>query len=120
MRKETVNYENANGQTVTETRGYLPCTIVSVASTQRTNSNDTVYRLAQVQYKLPNGQVNTCGSMLYENSLVAHPDAFKAGVDAEIEIQLDGEYKGRTKLQLPSLEAFDVDAFASVEIQEAV
>lgn len=113
-RKET---QEVNGAMV----NYLiiPAVIKSVRSDIKTNSNGTQYQVASVEITYPDGSKKTTASILYTTSLEMFPDAFAPKSDIELRVQLDGEFKGASQVQLPRMERIDVDLFLE-EVQDEV
>jgi hypothetical protein len=96
--------------------------IVSIAATDRLNKkisvkhpNGTPYRIATAEVTYPSGKQEVIGSSIFSESLRANPDAFMLGATVQMAVQMDGEYAGFSKLELPTLAKFDVSIFAGME-----
>ena len=114
MRIEEKTYETSSGDFVTTNVVIVPAKMKAVSNKTRFNSNDTEWRLCTVELEHPNGSVETKPAQLFENSYELYPDSFMQGEEVELVIQTEGEGRGFAKIQLPSLERIDVDAFLEV------
>jgi hypothetical protein len=112
MRIEEQTYESSTGDLQTIRLVVIPATMKSVSEETRMNANGTEWRLCTIEIQNPNGQLQTKQAQLFERSYQKFPESFDKGEQVELAIQMDGEGKGFAKIQLPSLERIDVDAFA--------
>jgi len=111
MRIEEQTYETSTGDLQTVRLVVIPATMKSVSQETRVNTNGTKWRLCTIEIQNPNGQLQTKQAQLFERSYQKFPDSFASGEQVELSVQIDGEGKGFAKIQLPSLERIDVDAF---------
>ena len=111
MRIEEKTYETSTGDLQTVRLVVISATMKSVSEETRMNANGTEWRLCTIEIQNPNGQLQTKQAQLFERSYQKFPESFGKGEQIELSIQIDGEGKGFAKIQLPSLERIDVDAF---------
>lgn len=111
MRIEEKTYETSTGDLQTVRLVVIPATMKSVSEETRMNVNGTKWRLCTVEIQNPDGRLQTKQAQLFERSYLRFPDSFDRGEQVELSIQIEGEGKGFAKIQLPSLERIDVDAF---------
>ncbi len=90
--------------------------IKSISGSDRFNSKNTPWRIATAEIKYPNGTTAVVGASLFTAYLEANPEAFKVGNSVELAIQLDGEYAGNAKMQLPQLNKADVALLLADEV----
>lgn len=86
-------------------------TLKKVGTDFRENSKGTKYTFSEVEVIHPNGNKQTIDATTYENSLAKNLEAFQEGKTVGIVVQLDGDYKGRTKLQLAGAREFDLSSY---------
>lgn len=72
--------------------------LTSVGAKDQKNVKDTPYRTVRGNITYPNGTTALIGSTLYTAMMDTNPDDFVVGKDVTINIQLDGEYAGRSKV----------------------
>jgi hypothetical protein len=111
MRIEEKTYETSTGEQETIRLVVIPAKMKSVSSQTRMNVNGTEWRLCTVEIQNPDGLLLTKQAQLFERSYQKFPESFYSGEQVELSVQIDGEGKGFAKIQLPSLERIDVDAF---------
>lgn len=87
----------------------FPATIKTVSAAVRSNSNETEFVTATAEVQYPNGQKKVVGALLWKASLESNPEAFTPGSEVELVVQTEGAYKGYCKVQLPTLECFNLD-----------
>ena len=111
MRIEEKTYETSTGELQTVRLVVIPATMKSVSEETRMNANGTAWRLCTVEIQTPDGQLQNKQAQLFDRSYQKFPESFERGEQVELSVQIDGEGKGFAKIQLPSLERIDVDAF---------
>ena len=114
VRTEPKTYENTAGDIITTQVMIMDATVKSIPSHVRTNKggNQKQWRLCQVTIATPDGKATKdVPAQLWEASYEQFADQFAVGEEIELEVQLEGDSKGYAKMQLPSLERIDVDAF---------
>lgn len=111
MRIEEKTYETSAGEMETVRLVVIPAKMKSVSSQTRMNVNGTEWRLCTVEIQNPDGLLLTKQAQLFERSYQKFPENFDNGEQVELSVQIEGEGKGFAKIQLPSLERIDVDAF---------
>lgn len=72
------------------------------------NNKKTPYRIGATKIDYPDGSSTEIATRFYTKSIEAHPDVFKVGSKIGLEIQAEGEYKGRAVAKLHG-EVVDVD-----------
>lgn len=101
-----------NAQTL-EMEYIIPGTIVSRPDAlDLTLNNDKKTPYGLVDVKLENGDVTT--SRLYKASDDANSGKFGVGSPVSVRMQADGEYAGRSVIQLPSAQPYDVSKIADM------
>lgn len=90
----------------------IDCTVKSIANNVRTLTNakgeKTEFRIATAEIEYPDKTKAVVGCSLWEKSLKANEDAFKVGANAQLAVQLEGDFAGYSKLQLPAMTRVDV------------
>jgi hypothetical protein len=103
--------------------------IITVAGVDKFNKkksdkhpNGTPYRIATAEVTYPNQTKAIIGTSVFSESIRTNPDAFAVGATVQMAVQMDGEYAGFSKLELPTLPKFDVTLLAGLEttVQEEV
>ena len=93
---------------------YFPAKLKTInLGAPRTSKSDkkSIYYIATADVMYPNAkEPATVGCMLWKGSHDANKELFAIGAQVELEVQIDGEYKGNAKVNLPALVKFDVDA----------
>ncbi|MCL5127123.1 hypothetical protein [Algibacter sp. L4_22] len=118
IRTELKNYESSNGEVVQTKVLIIPALIKSIGRNIRKNKNGTKWRLCQARITMPNKTVTTVPAQLFERSYEMFPENFIEGEEVELEVQTEGDGKGLAKMQLPSLNPIDVDAFMFSQLGE--
>lgn len=113
MRIEEQTYETSTGDLQTVRLVVIPAKMKSVSEETRMNANGTEWRLCIVEIQNPDGRLQTKQAQLFERSYQKFNESFERGEQVELSIQIEGEGKGFAKIQLPSLERIDVDAYLS-------
>src|SRR5690606_33329932 len=68
------------------------------------------FRLVDVEITYDDGATDTVQSTMWEKQVEA--GIFKQGDEIEIAIQTEGDYKGRSKVQLPAVKVVDLSRIA--------
>lgn len=122
IRTELKNYESSTGDIVQTKVLIIPAFVKSIGKSIRKNKNGTEWRLCQAMITMPDSRVTSVPAQLFEKSYAMFPENFIEGEEIELEVQTEGVGKGFAKMQLPSLNPIDVEAFilsALSENQEA-
>lgn len=106
-----------------QTREFLTNAVIkTIAGADRFNKkkstkhpNGTPYRIATAEVEYPNGTKAIVGTSIFSESLKTHPESFAVGQTVQMAVQMDGEYAGYSRLQLPELARFDVSTFEGME-----
>lgn len=117
-RFEQLSYKLEDGSAVSTQGVIIPGIIKSVSNNTRTmkNSKGTEYRIATVQTWNPSTEtLETKSAQIIEASYELHYDSFMPESEVEVLLQFD-EVLQKTygKVQLPSIESFDFNSYASV------
>ena len=65
------------------------------------NAKQTPYAIVQAKISYPDGTEQIVDSRLYEASATANPGRFVQGANIDLRMQMEGEYEGRSVVQLP-------------------
>ncbi len=86
--------------------------ILKVLGTEyRANKKGTNYTYSEVEIEYPNGKKVIVDATTYENSVKVNKDRFVENAVVGLVVQIDGQFKGRTKLGLPSAREVDLSQF---------
>ena len=110
---QTVSYK-VGEDTVTANVMYLNAKLGKRTSESVTKGKGTPFYRYEVEVTMPNGSIATVDANLWAKSFAKHEDKFALGSNITLEVQTDGDYKGRAKIQLPKARAIDVDAFLGI------
>ena len=79
--------------------------IVSIPEEVKTLKTDkaTEYRNVICSYKLPNGTSRKAVAKLWEKALISNAEAFVVDADVTLAVQVEGQYRGHSKVELPSM-----------------
>lgn len=78
------------------------------------NAKKTPFLRTTVEVTYPSGKVKTHGAMLWEASYNKLPNLYAVGCAVDLAVQIDGEHKGKAKVQLPELELFEFEEFGDI------
>ena len=107
---QAVKYSTEAGE-VTANVMYLHAILGKRTSEGKTKGKGTPFYRYEVAVTMPNGTQQTVDAQLWKASFDKFADKFTDGSNITLEVQVDGDYKGRAKVQLPKMRSIDVDAF---------
>ena len=83
-------------------------TLIKIGTEVLKNSKQTPYFFAEVLVKHPDKTEQTVDAVVYEASLEKNLERFVVGATVGVVVQLDGEYAGRTKMELAGAREFNL------------
>lgn len=109
--------ELPNGQVIKSV--VLPATVVSIGENIRKlkNQKQTPFRIGTVavEYPTKNGEepiIKQANASIWDKSYTMHKDLFAVGQRVGVRVQIDGDYKGYGKIELPDTVRVDMDLLA--------
>ena len=112
---EAVKYSTEQGE-VTANVMYLHAILGKRTSEGKTKGKGTIFYRYEVAVTMPNGTQQTVDAQLWKGSFDKFTEKFTLGSNITLEVQVDGDYKGRAKVQLPKMRSIDVDAFLGTTV----
>jgi len=112
---QAISYSTEAGE-ITANVMYLHAILGKRTSESKTKIKGTIFYRYEVEVTMPDGRLQTADANLWANSFAKHADKFAEGSNITLEVQTEGDYKGRAKIQLPKSRAIDVDAFLGITL----
>jgi hypothetical protein len=103
----------------------LPATIVGIGENIRKlkNAKQTPFRIGTVAIEYPTKDgtplIKNANASIWDKSYTMHQDLFAKGNKVAVRVQVDGDYKGYGKIELPETVRVDMDLLADFIEQPA-
>lgn len=82
---------------------------LNMVAVESKGAKKTKFLRATVEVVYPSGAKKVVGAMLWKPSFDALPESYAVGSNVDIAVQIEGEHRGKAKVQLPELALFDLD-----------